>query len=65
MSAAAEETAAQAASVSAAAEQVSHNVQSVAAGAEELDASIHEIAKNTSDAARVASQAVLGGRDDE
>ena len=58
MSAAAEETAAQAASVSAAAEQVSHNVQSVAAGAEELDASIHEIAKNTSDAARVASQAV-------
>ena len=58
MSAAAEETAAQAASVSAAAEQVSHNVQSVAAGAEELDASIHEIAKNTSDAARVASAAV-------
>ena len=58
MSAAAEETAAQAASVSAGAEQVSHHVQSVAAGAEELDASIHEIAKNTSDAARVASQAV-------
>ena len=58
MTDAAEQTAAQAATVSAAAEQVSHNVQSVAAGAEELDASIHEIAKNTNDAARVASRAV-------
>jgi methyl-accepting chemotaxis protein len=58
LSAAAEQTAAQAASVSVAAEQVSHNVQSVAAGAEELGASIREIAKNTSDAALVATEAV-------
>ena len=59
MSAAAEETAAQAGTVSAAAEQVSHNIQSVSAGSEELGASIQEIAKNTSDAARVAAEAVL------
>jgi len=58
MSAAAEETAAQAASVSAAAEQVSSNLQSVSAGAEELGSSIQEIARNTSDAATVASKAV-------
>jgi methyl-accepting chemotaxis protein len=58
LSAASEETAVQAASVSAAAEQVSHNVQSVAAGAEELGASIREIAQNTTEAARVASDAV-------
>jgi methyl-accepting chemotaxis protein len=59
MSAAAEETAAQAGTVSAAAEQVSHNIQSVSAGSEELGASIQEIAKNTSDAARVAAEAVV------
>ena len=58
LSAASEQTAAQAASVSAAAEQVSHNVQSAAAGAEELGTSIRKIAKNTSDAARVATEAV-------
>lgn len=59
MSAAAEETAAQAATVSAAAEQVSHSLQSVSAGAEELGSSIHEIAKNTTEAAGVAAQAVV------
>jgi methyl-accepting chemotaxis protein len=58
MSSTAEETAVQSDAVSAAAEQVSGNVQSVAAGAEELGASISEIAKNTSEAARVAAQAV-------
>lgn len=58
MSAAAEETAAQAATVSAAAEQVSNSLQSVSAGAEELGSSIQEIARNTGDAATVASKAV-------
>jgi methyl-accepting chemotaxis protein len=58
MSGTAEETAAQAASVSAAAEQVSTNLLAVSAGAEELGASILEIARNTTDAAGVASQAV-------
>jgi len=59
LSSTAEETSIQAASVSAAAEQVSQNVQSVSAGAEELGASIKEISKNTSDAARVAAEAVV------
>jgi methyl-accepting chemotaxis protein len=58
MSGTAEETAAQAASVSAAAEQVSTNLLAVSAGAEELGASILEIARNTTDAAGVAAQAV-------
>jgi methyl-accepting chemotaxis protein len=58
MSGTAEETAAQSASVSAAAEQVSTNLLAVSAGAEELGASIMEIARNTTDAANVASQAV-------
>jgi len=58
MSASAEETAAQAVGVSAAAEQVSNSLQSVSAGAEELGSSIQEIARNTSDAATVASRAV-------
>ena len=54
----AEETSSQANVVSAAAEEVSKNIQSVATGSEEMSASIKEIAKNTSDSARVASQAV-------
>ncbi len=58
MSGTAEETSAQSNLVSSAAEQVSQNIQTVAAGAEQLDASIQEIAKNTVDAARVATQAV-------
>jgi methyl-accepting chemotaxis protein len=58
MSANAEETSAQANVVSAASEQVSKNVQVVATGVEEMNAAIREIAKNASDSARVAQQAV-------
>jgi methyl-accepting chemotaxis protein len=58
MSANAEETSAQSNAVSAAAEQVSRNVQTVATAAEEMGASIREIAKNATDAAKVAAQAV-------
>ena len=58
MGSTAEETSSQANVVSAAAEEVSKNVQSVATGSEEMGASIKEIAKNTTDAAKVASQAV-------
>ncbi len=58
MSATAEETSVQAQVVSAASEQVSHNVQTVATATEEMTASIREIAKNATDAARVATQAV-------
>ena len=58
MGAAAEETSSQATVVSAAAEEVSKNVQSVATGSEELSASFKEIAKTTTDAAKVASEAV-------
>jgi methyl-accepting chemotaxis protein len=58
MSSTAEETSAQANVVSAASEQVSKNVQTVATGTEEMTASIMEIAKNASEAARVATQAV-------
>ena len=54
----ANETAAQAGVVSAAAEQVSKNVQTVATATEEMSASIREIAKGSTDAARVANQAV-------
>ncbi len=45
--------------VAAAAEQVSRNVQTVAAGADEMGLSIREIAQNASEAAKVASQAVM------
>jgi methyl-accepting chemotaxis protein len=45
--------------VAAAAEEVSRNVQTVAAGADEMGLSIREIAQNASEAAKVASQAVL------
>ena len=58
MGSTAEETSSQANVVAAAAEQVSKNVQSVSTGSEEMTASIQEIAKNTTDAARVAAQAV-------
>jgi methyl-accepting chemotaxis protein len=58
MGANAEETSAQSNVVAAAAEQVSSCIQTVAAGAEEMMASIKEIAKNSCDAARVATQAV-------
>ncbi|MGC3968839.1 MAG: PAS domain-containing methyl-accepting chemotaxis protein [Pirellulales bacterium] len=54
----AEETSAQANVVSAAAEQVSKNVQTVSTGVEEMNSAIREIAKNASDSARVARQAV-------
>ncbi len=58
MGSTAEETSSQANVVAAAAEEVSKNVQSVSTGSEEMTASIQEIAKNTTDAARVAAQAV-------
>jgi methyl-accepting chemotaxis protein len=58
MSSNAEETSAQANVVSAAAEQVSKNVQTVSTGVEEMNSAIREIAKNASDSARVALQAV-------
>ncbi|WP_432830464.1 methyl-accepting chemotaxis protein [Dactylosporangium sp. CA-092794] len=45
--------------VAAAAEEVSRNVQTVAAGTDEMGASIREIAQNASEAAKVASQAVM------
>jgi len=58
MGSTAEETSSQANVVAGAAEQVSKNVQSVSTGSEEMTASIQEIAKNTTDAAKVAAQAV-------
>ena len=58
MSTNAEETSAQANTVSAASEQVSNSVQTVATGAEEMAASIKEIAKNSGDAVRIAAEAV-------
>ena len=58
MSVNAEETASQANVVSAAAEQVSVNVQTVSTGVEEMNSAIREIAKNATDSARVAQQAV-------
>ena len=58
MGSTAEETSSQANVVAAAAEQVSKNVQSVSTGSEEMTASIQEIAKNTTDAVKVAGQAV-------
>ncbi len=58
MAANAEETSAQANVVSAASEQVSKNVQVVSTGVEEMNSAIREIAKNASESARVAQQAV-------
>jgi methyl-accepting chemotaxis protein len=54
----AEETSAQANVVSAASEQVSKNVQVVSTGVEEMNSAIREIAKNATESARVAQQAV-------
>jgi methyl-accepting chemotaxis protein len=59
MAANAEETSAQANVVSAASEQVSKNVLVVSTGVEEMNSAIREIAKNATEAARVAQQAVL------
>ena len=53
-----EETSAQAGVVSAAAEEVSKNIDTVSTATEEMTASIKEIAKNASEAAKVASNAV-------
>ena len=58
MSSTAEETAAQSSVVSAATEQVTKNLQTVATATEEMTSSIKEIAKNSSEAARVATAAV-------
>ncbi|MCC7475103.1 MAG: PAS domain S-box protein [Pirellulales bacterium] len=54
----AEETSSQANVVSAASEQVSKNVQTVSTGVEEMNSAIREIAKNATESARVAQQAV-------
>ncbi len=58
MGATAEETSSQANVVAAASEEVSTNVQSVSTGSEEMTAAIQEIAQNTTEAAKVAAQAV-------
>jgi methyl-accepting chemotaxis protein len=58
MSVDSEQTTLQANVASTATEQVTHNLQTVATGTEEMSASISEIAKNASDAARVAGEAV-------
>ncbi len=52
------ETTLQASVASSATDQVTHNLQTVAAGTEEMSISISQIAKNATDAARVASEAV-------
>jgi methyl-accepting chemotaxis protein len=57
MSATAEETNRQSATVAAASEQASINVETVAGAAEELSASIHEIGEQVATAARVSSDA--------
>ncbi|WP_447968340.1 methyl-accepting chemotaxis protein [Nitrospira sp. M1] len=54
----AEETSNQAHIVSGVAEEVSKNIQSVAIGSEEMSASIQEISNNTTNSARVATEAV-------
>jgi methyl-accepting chemotaxis protein len=58
ISANAEETSAQANTVSTATEEVNRNLQTVATGTEEMSASIKEIAKNATEAAKVANDAV-------
>ena len=58
LAAGAEETSAQASTVSSAAGEVSGNVQTVAAGVEEMGASIREISGSAAEAARVAQSAV-------
>lgn len=54
----AQTTSTQAAVVSSASDEVNKNVQVVASSIEEMTASIREIARSSSDAARIASQAV-------
>ncbi len=54
----AEETSAQSGVVSAAAEEVTKNLQTVSTATEEMTASIKEIAKNSNEAAKVATAAV-------
>jgi methyl-accepting chemotaxis protein len=58
MSATAEETQRQAATVASASEQASANVQTVAASAEEMTSSISEIGRQVAQAAEIAKQAV-------
>ena len=58
MSARAEETSSQASMISAASEQVSTNVNTVATGTEAMSASIRAIASNSSEAAKITSEAV-------
>jgi methyl-accepting chemotaxis protein len=53
-----EETTAQANTVSTATDQVSRSLQTVATGAEQMGITIKDIAKNTTEAARVAAEAV-------
>jgi methyl-accepting chemotaxis protein len=58
MSAIAEETSTQAATVAAAAEEASANVQTVAAATEELAASVSEIGRQVTESSRIAGDAV-------
>ncbi len=58
LSAAAEESSAQANVVASASEEISTSIQTVATGAEEMSASIKEIAMNSAEAAKVAKSAV-------
>ncbi len=58
LGASATETTAQAETVSTSSDQIASNVATVAAGTEEMNSSIREIARNSSDAAKVAQEAV-------
>jgi methyl-accepting chemotaxis protein len=58
MSANAEETSAQAGVVATASDEVGTNVQTVATGSEEMGASIREISENSSQAAKISTEAV-------
>lgn len=58
MGSSARRTSSEADAVSAGSEQVSRNIQTVATASDEMGATIREIAKNTADAARVATAAV-------
>ncbi|WP_369819630.1 methyl-accepting chemotaxis protein [Actinoplanes sp. TFC3] len=59
IAASAEETTAQAHTVSSAAEEISRSVEAVSAGSEQMGAAIREISENATEAARVASEAVM------
>ncbi|GAA3161893.1 hypothetical protein GCM10010466_61100 [Planomonospora alba] len=58
IAASAEETSAQSGVVASAAAEVSHNVEVVATGGEQMSSAIAEISQSTSEAARVAAEAV-------